>query len=58
MKMKSCKECGKPVAASAETCPHCGAFRYRRTSPVVKLMAWLLGAPLLAAIAFGIWHST
>lgn len=58
MAMTSCNECGQPVARSAESCPHCGAFRRRRTSPVTWLVAALLGIPLAIAIITGVIHMT
>ena len=53
MSMTACKQCGQPVARSAESCPHCGDFRRRRTSPVVWIMTVMIGAPVLAAIIIG-----
>lgn len=56
--MTACKECGKPVARSAESCPHCGAFRRKRTSPVTWIVTAIIGLPLLFAIVMGFIHST
>jgi hypothetical protein len=58
MSMTACKACGKPVAKSAESCPHCGAFRGKRTSPVTWLVTFLIGFPLLLAIVSGLVFST
>ena len=58
MTMTACKECGKPVARSAESCPHCGAFRRKRTSPVTWIVTAIIGLPLLFAIVMGFIHST
>lgn len=58
MSLTPCKQCGKPVARNAEACPHCGAFRRRRTSPVTWIVAFLLGFPLLLAIIAGFYFST
>lgn len=58
MSIKACRECGKPVAASAEACPHCGAFRRKRTSPVTWVVAVLIGLPLAIAIISGVIFST
>ena len=58
MAMTACRECGKPVAKSAEACPHCGAFRRKRTSPVTWIVAGLIGIPLLIAIVVGFVSST
>ena len=58
MSMTTCKDCGKPVARSAEACPHCGAFRRKRTSPVTWLMTGIIGLPLLIALVVGFIKST
>ena len=54
----ACKECGKQVAKSAEACPHCGAFRRKRTSPVTWIVTFIIGVPLVIAIASGLFFST
>lgn len=58
MKLTPCKSCGKPVATSAESCPHCGAFRKRRTSVVTWIVAFLFGVPVVIAIIVGAIYST
>lgn len=58
MKLTPCKSCGKPVARSAESCPHCGAYRKRHTSVVTWIVAALFGVPLAIAIISGLMYST
>jgi hypothetical protein len=57
MSMKSCKDCGALISASAESCPKCGRFIRRRTSPVTWIVTGAVGIPLLIAIISGIVFS-
>lgn len=50
-KMTNCKSCGKEIATSAKTCPHCGA---KNKKPFYKAVwFWVLVAIIVIAIAIG-----
>lgn len=50
-KMTNCKSCGKEIATSAKTCPHCGA---KNKKPFYKAVwFWVLLAIIVIAIAIG-----
>jgi len=47
MAMGACKECGKVVSTTAETCPNCGAnhpapYPLPQPSPGARFLAWCL----------------
>ncbi|MCC5786151.1 MAG: zinc ribbon domain-containing protein [Phycisphaerales bacterium] len=52
MALRRCKECGKEVSSKARACVGCGAPTKRQSSPLAKLVAWMLiGSVGLAIIA-------
>jgi hypothetical protein len=53
MRLTPCKTCGKPVAKSAEACPHCGAYRKRHTSLMTWIVTGIIGVPLIIGIVSG-----
>lgn len=51
MALIKCKECGKPVSAKAEKCPHCGVVGKRKTSGCAMFVAVIAGIFLIGYIA-------
>ena len=51
-KLKKCKTCGKEIANSAQTCPHCGAKL--RTGLVEGVVAVILIIIVLYVLWYGI----
>jgi len=49
MAMKKCRECGREVAKSAETCPNCGAALKRKKKPT-SCLAMVVGIFLVVAV--------
>lgn len=49
MAMGKCKECGKEISLSAETCPHCGVQLKESASQT------MLGMVKLVVILFGVF---
>lgn len=51
MALKNCRECGVEVSDQAKTCPRCGIKNpVKRTSIVTKILAVIIGLPILIAV--------
>ena len=54
-KLKSCKTCGKEVAPTADTCPHCG--QAHPTLPIdTKALFGLVGMIALGGWLYGLYY--
>jgi len=51
MVMVHCRECGKEIADTAPTCPHCGARQKAASAGETKTLNWI--ATLILSILFG-----
>lgn len=51
MALKNCRECGVEVSDQAKICPRCGIKNpVKRTSIVTKILAVIIGMPILIAV--------
>lgn len=55
MALKPCKECGNEISDKAISCPHCGATQPKKTSLLVKILAWFFGISLFVGIFGGMF---
>lgn len=55
MALRPCKECDNEISDKAASCPHCGAAQPKKTSLLVKILAWVIGLSFLFSILGGIF---
>ena len=55
MALKPCKECGNEISDKAKSCPQCGAEQPKKTSFLVKVLAWIFGLGIFFSIIGGIF---